>query len=388
MFILTYDENGGFFDHLPSAIPPPGTLDEFVLGLPIGLGARVPTVIVSPWTRGGYVCSQVFDHTSVLRFLEKWTGVAEPNISAWRRTVCGDLTSAFDFAHPDTTFPSLPNIVPVACAGTVTPAVPSPQSVPVQEPGSAPARHLPYQLTTSSSADCLLDRFFITMTNAGTEAAHLVIYANAFRSDGPWQYDVAPGAAVTDYFSAGLFGSGRFDLTAYGPNGFQRRFAGDLNTLCNQIEASAEIDPIGGAVTLVLRNFSSSAVTFSAKANAYLNGGPWSYSVSSGGTLPITFLVRTNDNWYDLTATTSTDASFLRRFAGHIEPSPSLGHAPLAFAVSPGSIHFTWIAGPTLKLQKSTDLNSTNWIDVPSSLGASRADVTITGAGAFFRLSQ
>ena len=227
------------------------------------------------------------------------------------------------------------------------------------------------------------------MTNAGTEAAHLVIYANAFRSDGPWQYDVSPGAAVTDYFNAGLFGSRKFDLTAYGPNGFQRRFAGDLNTLCNQIEASAEIHPVGGRVTLLLRNLSGSTVTFKAKANAYLNGGPWNYSVSSGSTLPIWFVVRTNNNWYDLTVTTSADASFLRRFAGHIEAAASLGQGtPLLFAAAPGSIHLTWTAGPTLKLQKSTDLNSTNWLDVPNSLGASNVDVTITGAAAFFRLTQ
>lgn len=54
--------------------------------------------VVSPWTVGGHVSSVVADHTSVLRFLERWTGVAEPNISAWRRSVCGDLTSAFDFS--------------------------------------------------------------------------------------------------------------------------------------------------------------------------------------------------------------------------------------------------------------------------------------------------
>ena len=61
-------------------------------------GPRVPMTVISPWSGGGRVCSQIFDHTSVLRFVETWTGVAEPHISAWRRTVCGDLTSAFNFA--------------------------------------------------------------------------------------------------------------------------------------------------------------------------------------------------------------------------------------------------------------------------------------------------
>ena len=131
VFILCYDENDGYFDHIPPFVPPdpqaPGTGKasqglktelEFVRAAqedklraanplasthtgPIGLGYRVPLVIASPWSRGGYVCSQVFDHTSILQFLEKFltkkTGkqVSEPNISPWRRAVCGDLTSAF-----------------------------------------------------------------------------------------------------------------------------------------------------------------------------------------------------------------------------------------------------------------------------------------------------
>ena len=79
---INYDENDGFFDHVlpPFAAGrarPASTSQE----LPIGLGPRVPMLVVSPWSRGGWVNSQVFDHTSVLRFLEALTGVAEPNIS-------------------------------------------------------------------------------------------------------------------------------------------------------------------------------------------------------------------------------------------------------------------------------------------------------------------
>ena len=388
VFILTYDENGGFFDHIPSAVPPSGTPDEFVSGLPIGLGARVPTIIVSPWTRGGYVCSQVFDHTSILRLLEKWTGVLEPNISGWRRTVCGDLTSAFDFAHPDTTFPSLPAVTPVSCTTGTDPSVPSPQTAPVQEPGSSPARRLPYQLTASSSADCFAGRFYITMTNAGTAATHLAIYANAFRPDGPWQYDILPGAALTDYFSVGFFGGGNYDLTSYGPNGFQRRFAGNIYNSCDQIEASSSIDPNASAITVLLRNSTSSAVTFTITANAYLSGGPWNYPVAGGNTSSATFPVAANGNWYDLTATTSSDSSFLRRFAGHIEPALSIGHTTLNFTVSPGLIHFGWTGGPTVKLQETGNLGPTAWVDVPGTLGASTANVPIAGAAAYFRLVQ
>ncbi len=107
VFILNYDENDGLFDHVVPPAPPPGTPQEFVGPLPIGAGIRVPCVIVSPWTQGGYVAGERFDHTSVLRFLERLTGVRETNISAWRRAVFGDLTSAFGFRSA-AVFPVLP----------------------------------------------------------------------------------------------------------------------------------------------------------------------------------------------------------------------------------------------------------------------------------------
>jgi phospholipase C len=104
-FILCYDENDGMFDHVPPPVAPAGTADEFVGGLNIGLGFRTPTTIISPWTAGGFVCSEIFDHTSLIRFIEARFGVIEPNISAWRRQTCGDLTSAFRFSAQPTGYP-------------------------------------------------------------------------------------------------------------------------------------------------------------------------------------------------------------------------------------------------------------------------------------------
>jgi phospholipase C len=116
---VTWDENGGFFDHVAPPTPPVGTAGEYITvsrlpagaeGIrgPIGLGFRVPLVIASPFARGGFVSSEVFDHTSVLRFLETRFGAEVPNLSAWRRSVTGDLTSAFSFAKFDRTLPRLP----------------------------------------------------------------------------------------------------------------------------------------------------------------------------------------------------------------------------------------------------------------------------------------
>ncbi|HWB86526.1 MAG TPA: alkaline phosphatase family protein [Bryobacteraceae bacterium] len=109
VFILNYDENDGIFDHVAPPVPPKGTPQEFVGGVPIGAGFRVPCIIVSPLTMGGWVSSETFDHTSVLQFLETFTGIREPNISEWRRRTFGNLTAVFRFGeHPGDRPPELP----------------------------------------------------------------------------------------------------------------------------------------------------------------------------------------------------------------------------------------------------------------------------------------
>lgn len=143
VFILNYDENDGLFDHVPPPVPPRRTPKEFVRGLPIGGGFRVPCIIVSPWTAGGWVCSEPLDHTSVLQFLEKVTGIREPNISDWRRKTFGDMTSAFRFDSAQGKPPVLPNagnlLVQVRdqIARLPKPIVPrAEQAQPVQEKGA------------------------------------------------------------------------------------------------------------------------------------------------------------------------------------------------------------------------------------------------------------
>ncbi len=105
LFILCYDENDGMFDHVPPPTPPSGTPAEFVSSEPIGLGFRVPAIVVSPWSAGGHVCSDVLDHTSLIRVIEQRFGVTEPNISAWRRRTCGDFSSALRFSSPAAGYP-------------------------------------------------------------------------------------------------------------------------------------------------------------------------------------------------------------------------------------------------------------------------------------------
>ena len=142
VFILNYDENDGLFDHVAPPVPPTGTPHEFIHGLPIGGGYRVPCILVSPWTVGGWVCSEPFDHTSVLQFLEMFTGVKETNISDWRRSTFGDLTSAFRFKHGARKIPSLPDtaghlrLAKYSSANLPAPEFPGEkQSLPQQEKG-------------------------------------------------------------------------------------------------------------------------------------------------------------------------------------------------------------------------------------------------------------
>ncbi|MFH5228706.1 alkaline phosphatase family protein [Antrihabitans spumae] len=157
LLILTYDENGGFFDHVPPPLAPPGTPGEYLsqraliqspeatgMAGPIGLGPRVPTILISPFTRGGYVCHDTFDHTSILRFLETRFGPEVPNLTAWRRETCGDLTSALNLAGtPQLSVPAFPDMGPlyreaVAEMRLPAPQVPQFQTMPRQETGSRP----------------------------------------------------------------------------------------------------------------------------------------------------------------------------------------------------------------------------------------------------------
>ena len=154
---ITWDENGGFFDHVVPPTPPLGTPDEYLTAPdvtensggvtgPIGLGFRVPMLVVSPYSRGGLVSSEVYDHTSILRFLETRFGVEVPNLSAWRRETTGDLTGAFNFAAPPTykmpgklkVPPLLPSeeVQTATSCTTKAPVTVPPNSVPVQESGT------------------------------------------------------------------------------------------------------------------------------------------------------------------------------------------------------------------------------------------------------------
>ncbi len=357
LVIIDYDENDGQFDHVPPPVPPAGTADEFHLEtslapapLPVGLGFRVPLLLVSPWTRGGWVTSEVSDHTSVIQFLEQWTTALGkpaicPNISAWRRSVCGDLLGAFDFANPVYGLPDLPFVTaPVGEPREYHP-VPASNVMPAQEPGTKPARPLPFQPNAN------LDGFtfgaggavtaHLSFSNNGKHvrrASHFAVYNNAapapdlagYPGNFPGQYTIGPSRQSwsrtvpgTAEIGAG-HGGGVYDLTIVGPNRFLRRFTGDVSAAgaTAQVTAAYHAGGWGDRPRLMLRlsNGGGRPVTFTVTQNHYSAEGPRSYRVPAHGSMTYEAdPVAASNGWYDLTVTISGDSSWSRRYSGHLE---------------------------------------------------------------------
>ncbi|MDE8651012.1 phosphocholine-specific phospholipase C [Novosphingobium album (ex Liu et al. 2023)] len=341
VFILNYDEAGGFYDHVPPPVPPVGTyrgkstvpLDGEAKDYrgsgqagderhPIGLGIRTPTVIVSPWSRGGHVCSELFDHTSVLRFMEKRFGVREPNISAWRRAVCGDLTSAFDFSGgrspPARSLPDTDDFrerVARSAAGTAN-AIPARQAPTAQMPGQRAHRPLPYRIAADSHRDAD-GRLVLAMANQGATGAVLTVHDNRDFME-PRHYTIGAGGRIDDIWEAE---GDSFDLTLHGPNGFWRRFAGSLAKEPHH-RVSLVDRPELDAAELRLENRGAAPLTFHiALGDAYPApaGRNREVIVAPGETVADLWRLAKSDNWYDLSVTPGSDEGALWHYAGKVE---------------------------------------------------------------------
>ncbi|MDR3507334.1 MAG: phospholipase C, phosphocholine-specific [Caulobacteraceae bacterium] len=324
-FILNYDENDGFFDHMPPIVPAAGpalgksTVDvagEVYHGEPVGLGPRVPMMVISPWTKGGFVNSQVFDHTSVIRFLEARFGVAEPNISPWRRAVSGDLTSVFDFDTPNKAIEKgLPDASSLPARAEKARALPWPKpgtdlAVPRQEAGVRPARALPYAFEVTSAVAG--QGLSLSIANVGAAGAGFRLYAPGGR--GPWFYTVQAGKAVGDSLEAV---DGAYDLALHGPNGFLRVFQG--KTSGAGLEAAARFEAASGRLLITLTNTGTTERVVAVAPNAYLKAGARRHRLAPGAKVVDAWAVAGAGHWYDFSVTSKEDAAFLRRFAGHGE---------------------------------------------------------------------
>ncbi|MFE0022598.1 phosphocholine-specific phospholipase C [Amycolatopsis sp. NPDC059021] len=333
VLLITYDENDGFFDHVPQPFPPSSadrglstvaTTGEQYPGSPgnpagpYGLGQRVPMLVVSPWSTGGFVCSEVFDHTSILRLMETRFGVREPNISPWRRAVCGDLTAAFDFTLQHPAKPSLPSTAAYEPHGK-PPAEPVYRStppahpvLPKQESGSKHTRPLRYAPWTDVVVSPSIGG--LTLTFGGGPAGVCFHVRSGNRKDGPWTYTTEAGKTIADTWHTGGQ-QGKYDLTVHGPNGFLRGFAG--YTTAAGPEITARHRPANDAVELVMTNTGTAECRLSLTES--YRGRKATFTVKPGQTVSHTEPLGANHHWYDITVTSSTDKAFLRRFAGHVE---------------------------------------------------------------------
>jgi len=330
IFLITYDENDGFFDHL---VPPhanskliPGastvpTDHEFYEGQhgpgSYGLGPRVPMFVVSPWSTGGWVCSETFDHTSIIRLIEERFGVREPQITPWRRTVSGDLTSAFDFSTTVQGVPTLPDTSAWKPFDdkrhpSYSPTPPARALMPEQEPGTRPARALGYDLAVEERhTDGAVT---VDLDNRGTLGAHLQARMVA-PAGAPHSYTVGAGATL----SASWPVAGEYDIHLHGPNGFFRRFAG--NAAADRVRVAVSRVGSTRRLRIDVHGPSGTEVTVD---NAYGSR----HDAAPGR--PTFIDTSTRSGWYDLTLTID-GATWLRAFAGHLEngkPSvsePALG---------------------------------------------------------------
>lgn len=406
IFILTYDENDGCFDHVPPFVAPHferkdtgvvskgiDTRAEFVTmeqelkrkpkkysrESPIGLGYRVPLVIASPWSRGGWVNSEVFDHTSNLQFLELFLQhklkkeITETNITDWRRTVCGNLTSVFrpyngeKIAQPQflakdavlesihkAQFKKLPTDFKLLTKEEIQQINQNPSSspyMPKQEKGVRPSCVLPYEIYVDGNLSEDKQTFRVQLTAAtdafGTKASGVPfnVYApgnylqaneNGEKSLQPvkaWSYAVAAGDTLTDEWSLSSFENHSYHLRVYGPNGFYREFIGNSKDPATDISCKYELEKndkkkLTGNVQLFIRNASAKGQVIEIIDNAY-KSAKRSVNVNSGTSIAVIIDTSKSHNWYDFTMRVKGFEEHTRRYAGRVENGKPTKSDPL-----------------------------------------------------------
>jgi len=381
IFVLTYDENDGYFDHMPPFVAPnPGDPDtgkvspnmntgsewESRKGCPIGLGYRVPMIIASPWSKGGFVNSQIFDHSSSLMFLEnflsKKTGkkIRSKQIGDWRRTVCGDLTSVFRPAGDEPTpapaslerdkvvsgiqnaknkpAQAAPNPLTKQQINSINAHHPftasSPSVMPVQESGVKNACPLPYQLFAEARvnpSDKLLQLSFesakdnISPDTAAVGAPFALSSRLPYRNvEGKtWDYAVVAGGRLQDSLNLNEFPGGRYDLVLRSANGFYRSFKGglddpDFRVSCQYERKGLLKQQASGHLLLVFENSGTEVLNVSVDAHVYEPKLNRKIMLQPQSRAELKFDLSKSSGWYDVQVSLNS-ATYLRHYAGHVE---------------------------------------------------------------------
>ncbi|MFD0939797.1 phosphocholine-specific phospholipase C [Pedobacter boryungensis] len=378
IFILTYDENDGYFDHLSPFVPPkPEDLStgkvsegletwadyEFKKDSPIGLGYRVPMMIASPWSKGGYVNSQVFDHTSSLLFLENFlsnkTGkkIKSDTISPWRRAICGDLTSVFR-PYTGETINTPARLKREKVIGDIQNAKSKPAQVtptalakeeidkinslppfhkdasefaPVQEKGTKLACALPYQLQVDSliNIDNIELDFTSLKTSFGQKLANVgapfsVYTPSSYLKEAgkTWNYAVKAGGWLRDSWKIADFKDGIYNLVVNGPNGFFRHFKGDKHDPLLSLECTYEQNGVlkkaTGNIQLLLENIEMSALQIQITDDVY-KANSKNITIAANSKKTVTLNLQKSLGWYDFKVEVKGKANFSKHYAGHVE---------------------------------------------------------------------
>jgi phospholipase C len=402
IFILTYDENDGYFDHVPPYIVPnpykehtgkvskgidpkmdfvtrdqqtnPSEDASRIREASLGLGYRVPMVIASPWTRGGFVCSELFDHTSSLQFLEnfleKKSGkkITEENITQWRRTICGDLTSVFRPYHGEkidgpvfldkdkyiedihqAKFKQAPdNFKKLADDEVAAINKDHRQSpyFPQQEKGIRPACALPYELYTNGRFDPSKGIFELTFKAGNTvfgkqsSGSPFRVYAmNPYQQETlrAWDYSAAAGDALQDEWALNDFENKQYHLRVYGPNGFYREFKGDKNNPLIQVTCSYEANRLNpgkltGNLVVHIANKDTQPHGVIISDNSYKTGSITKLVAANSSSSLVLDLSKSH-NWYDFSVKLNGNDTFGEHFAGRVETGKITKTDPLMGAV-------------------------------------------------------
>ncbi len=398
IFILAYDENDGYFDHIPPFTAPHSgksetgkvssgidTRVEFVTleqekerkGFPIsynressiGLGYRVPLIVVSPWSRGGFVNSEVFDHTSTLQFLEKFlsnkTGkqIQASNISEWRRTISGDLTSVFKPSNPDqhsklefveknsfmegvynAKFKMLPSgfkeLTPEEINEFRKDPYVSPY-MPKQEAGIKPSNGLFYQLYADGNLNEAKNAFEIRFEASGKvfgekalgspfnvyapgKYLHPENGAPVFKDLRTWAFAVKSSDSIEYSWPLTEFENNLYHLRVYGPNGFYREFKGSyhdpmVNILCEYQISTTSKAKLTGNIEIIMLNPTSMPQRILIADNVYKNPPIKTILQPNSGNVIIPIDLSKNFGWYDVTIKIIGNDIFEKRYAGRVE---------------------------------------------------------------------
>ncbi|QDZ14857.1 alkaline phosphatase family protein [Humibacter ginsenosidimutans] len=328
LLIMTFDENDGYFDHVLPPYAEAGTAGEYSGSTPLGYGARVPGILVSPWTRGGWVSTETFDHTSIIRFLENWTtAIGTPALSTtitpWRRGISGDLTSAMDFAHPVFDTPSLPDteaLVQIARAGgTIGTQVPAADK---WEGGTLQHRPLSYHPHGTFAEDRASGTVTANLSLVGGpdgKAVSLQAFPDAYQTFSNTPHTVSATNPAAYSWDATAY-DGRYAFTVYGPDGFVRSHHGTVLP-AGQNNAGVprvDVDLATGTtptVQLALHNDGLQQVRYVVTANDF-EGGTKTVWVLPGQTVRLTW--PTSEGYYDIAITADTGTGWQHRYAGRI----------------------------------------------------------------------